>query len=87
MPLALLLVTFGTITASAAHYTVKPGDNLWTIARGFRVDVGSLARDNRITNPNFIYPGQNLTVRDPPAPAPFAAAPRGQFATSFSPKT
>jgi soluble lytic murein transglycosylase-like protein len=79
VPLALLLASFGTITASAAHYSVKPGDNLWTIARGFRVDVGSLARDNRLTNPNFIYPGQSLIVPDPPAPppAPVVARPAG----------
>ena len=77
MPLALLLVSFGTITASAAHYTVKPGDNLWTIARSLRVDIGSLARDNRITNPNFIYPGQSLTLPDAPAPAPVVAKPAG----------
>lgn len=84
MPLALLLVSFGTITASAAHYTVKPGDNLWTIARNFRVDVGSLARDNRVTSPDFIYPGQSLTVPDPPAPiVARAAGPRGEAAKAI----
>ena len=84
MPLALLLVSFGTITVSAAHYTVKPGDNLWTIARNFRVDVGSLARDNRVTNPDFIYPGQSLNVPDPPAPVVARpAGPRGAAAKAI----
>lgn len=84
MPLALLLVSFGTITASAAHYTVKPGDNLWTIARNFRVDVGSLARDNRVTSPDLIYPGQSLTVPDSPAPiVARAAGPRGEAAKAI----
>jgi soluble lytic murein transglycosylase-like protein len=88
VPLALLLVSFGTITASAAHYSVKPGDNLWTIARGFRIDVVSLARDNKLTNPNFIYPGQGLVVPDPPAPAPAPvvarpAGPRGAVAKAI----
>lgn len=49
----------GTIVT---YYTVRPGDTLWDIARKYRTTVAKLARDNRLRNPNVLYPGQKLMV-------------------------
>lgn len=35
---------------------------LWGIARHFGTSVDKLASDNNISNPNLIYPGQQITV-------------------------
>ena len=43
-------------------YTVRRGDNLWRIARRFRVSVNRIARLNGIQNPRMIYPGQILKI-------------------------
>jgi len=69
-----MLVAMATVTASAAQYVVKPGDTLWGIAHGQKVSLQTLLAQNRLANPNLIFPGQKLTVPDPPAPP---AAPRG----------
>jgi soluble lytic murein transglycosylase-like protein len=69
VPLAVALAALGTITASAGQYTVRPGDSLWTIAQHQRLDLGQLIRDNLSRNPNRIFPGERLTVPDPPPPA------------------
>ena len=56
----------------AAHeYTVKRGDNLWKIDKKmFHVDWRKIARDNGISNPDRIYPGQKLLIRKEPAREP-----------------
>jgi nucleoid-associated protein YgaU len=46
---------------------IKPGDNLWNIARdvygsGFEYTVLFLANNNQIINPDLIYPGQVLML-------------------------
>lgn len=58
-------------------YSVKAGDNLWTIAKNYGTTVGDIVRDNpEITDPNLIYPGQLLQIPggvatlEPTAPAP-----------------
>lgn len=43
-------------------YTVRRGDNLWRIARRFRVSVNRIASLNGIQNPRMIYPGQILKI-------------------------
>ncbi len=61
-------------------YTVRSGDTLGGIARRFRTTVATLARLNRISNPNKIRVGQVLrlpgggTTPPPPPPPPAATA-------------
>lgn len=47
--------------ASAAAYTVKPGDSLWSIAAAHRISVEELQAANALATAT-IYPGQTLTV-------------------------
>ena len=49
----------GTIT-----YTVQRNDNLTSIANRFGTTVNELVRLNNIQNPNLIYPGQVLIIRE-----------------------
>ena len=49
----------GTIT-----YTVQRNDNLTSIAARFGTTVSELVRLNNISNPNLIYPGQVLIIRE-----------------------
>ncbi len=44
------------------HYTVKSGDTLYKIARECGMSVVDLINMNRLTNPDWIYPGQVLTI-------------------------
>ncbi len=55
-------------TPQKTTYTVKPGDNLWTISKKL---MGSGARYSELyeanksiigSNPNLIYPGQTFTI-------------------------
>lgn len=48
--------------AKAQNYTVKSGDVLWKIAEKYNTTWESLAETNVLENPNFILPGQVLTV-------------------------
>jgi LysM repeat protein len=43
-------------------YTVNRGDTLNSIARRFGVSSTAIAQANGITNPNLIFPGQQLTI-------------------------
>jgi len=53
--------------AEPIEYTVKEGDSLWKIGRQlFKTDPYQIARDNGITNPNLIRPGQKLIINPPP---------------------
>jgi soluble lytic murein transglycosylase-like protein len=74
VPLGLLLAVLATVPASAGQYVVRPGDSLWSISRSQKVTVAKLVRDNHLGNPDLIFPGQRLTVPDPPAAAPAPAA-------------
>jgi WXG100 family type VII secretion target len=49
------------------RYTVQPGDNLYTIARGNPALVQQIAEANHLANPSLIQPGQVLVI--PPSPA------------------
>ena len=46
----------------AIIYTVQPGDTLYSIARRYGTFINNLVRFNYLTNPNLIYPGQQLVV-------------------------
>jgi LysM domain/Lysozyme like domain len=56
-----------------ATYLVKPGDTLSAIAVRFHTTTLTLARINRINNPDLIFAGQTLTIPNgdvPPPPPP-----------------
>jgi spore germination protein len=44
------------------QYTVVPGDTLSRLAQLFNTTVQAIAQANNITDPNLIYPGQNLII-------------------------
>lgn len=48
---------------STVYYTVKSGDNLSTIAAKYSTTWQAIAALNGLSNPNKIYPGQNLRIR------------------------
>jgi len=48
-------------TGSQVH-TVQRGENLFRIAQRYGVTVEALAQANGVTNPAFIYAGQQLTI-------------------------
>jgi membrane-bound lytic murein transglycosylase D len=48
--------------ASRIDHTVQNGDNLWTLARNYRVSHRSLAKWNGISTKDTIYPGQKLII-------------------------
>jgi membrane-bound lytic murein transglycosylase D len=52
---------------SLLSYKVRPGDTLWSVARRFQVDVGSLRRWNRVRVGVTLQPGQSLRVYVDPA--------------------
>lgn len=45
------------------EYTVKKGDTLSEIAEKYGTTVSELARINGLSNPDIIYPGQELSIR------------------------
>ena len=45
-----------------ARYTVRQGDNLWSIARAFGVDHRRLAEANGLSGRSLIHPGRTLVV-------------------------
>ncbi len=58
------------VPAVASVHVVRPGDNLWTIARRYRLSARNLAEWNRIDGNALLQPGQTLTL----APAQAGAA-------------
>lgn len=51
-------------------YTVQPGDMLGLIALRYGTSIRELARINGLSNPDLIYPGQVLKIRESGTPAP-----------------
>ncbi|WP_018132336.1 CAP domain-containing protein [Effusibacillus pohliae] len=43
-------------------YTVQPGDTVWRIAQRFEVGMDDIIGQNRLKNPDLIYPGQRLLI-------------------------
>ncbi len=52
--------------ASNDTYTIKNGDTLYKIAQDFNMSVDDLIRINNITNPNMIYAGNVLKLKEEP---------------------
>jgi len=58
----------GGASGGGTTYTVKKGDNLWTLAKKFYgsgADYTKIYEANKGTigkNPNLIYPGQTFTI-------------------------
>ncbi len=46
----------------ADSYQVKSGDNLWDLARQFKVDVVALKKLNNLNDKSALKPGQKLTI-------------------------
>lgn len=49
---------------SSRTYIVKSGDTLSSIAKKYGTTYQKIAKDNNISNPNKIYPGQKLTINN-----------------------
>ena len=62
----LIIRESGGVTppSGAVTYTVQRNDNLTEIAARFGTTVAELVRLNNIANPNLIYPGQVLIIRE-----------------------
>ena len=52
----------GANQPQAEIYMVQAGDTLSGIAGRFGTNYQKIARDNRIANPNLIYPGMRLKI-------------------------
>ena len=73
----------GETAAGGDVHIVAAGENLSTIAQRYGVSMAALAQANGITNYNFIYVGQRLTIPSSsggwaapaPVPAPVVAPP------------
>ncbi|QKI89373.1 lytic transglycosylase [Thiomicrorhabdus xiamenensis] len=57
-----LTIWQGPKTSKHTKYTVKNGDNLWDIAKEFKLSVKSLAQYNRLTLKSMLQPGQILKI-------------------------
>ncbi len=63
------------------YYTVQAGDTLIRIAGQFGTTVSEIVRLNNLANPNLIYVGQRLLIREgggpppPPGPTPIPTPP------------
>ncbi|MCK7436469.1 LysM peptidoglycan-binding domain-containing protein [Enterobacter cloacae] len=56
------LTIYGVNTNSPSAYIVSPGDTLAKIAAQNGTTVDELARENNISDPNKIYPGQSIFI-------------------------
>ena len=56
-------------------YVVQPGDNLSAIAAQNGVSLNSLLAANSLSDPNYVWAGQHLSIPGKAAPAPAAPAP------------
>jgi N-acetylmuramoyl-L-alanine amidase len=55
--------TFGSTTLEQVVHVVVAGDSIYSIARQYGVPVESiLASNGEVSNPDFIYPGQQILV-------------------------
>ena len=60
------LVVGQTIVVRNIRHVVRPGDSLYSIAARYGLSVQALLSANpQITNPNVIYPGQEIIIPEP----------------------
>jgi LysM repeat protein/GH25 family lysozyme M1 (1,4-beta-N-acetylmuramidase) len=52
----------GSVQSGHVYYTVRSGDNLSSIAERYGTTYSRIASLSRLSNPNWIYPGQQLIV-------------------------
>ncbi|WP_155299556.1 C40 family peptidase [Deinococcus kurensis] len=71
----LLTLLALTSSATAATYTVKPGDTLYSIAKSTGVDAAKLMQLNKLGS-STIQVGQKLSTGGAASPAPAAARPQ-----------
>lgn len=45
-------------------YAVRPGDTLYSIAKRYGITVNDILLRNKFDNPNVIYPGTLIKLRD-----------------------
>lgn len=55
--------------SSSGSYVVKPGDTLNKISRATGIPEGTIARINKISNPNLLIVGQTLRLSDSQSPS------------------
>ncbi|CAM9158030.1 unnamed protein product [Ascophyllum nodosum] len=68
-------------------YTIKTGDTLWAIANDHGVTIEDLLSWNHIPNPNIIFPGNTLIVRQGTRNTPAASASSSEAGESYTIKT
>lgn len=51
-----------TASKATRSYQIQPGDNLWDLARKFKVDVVALQKLNQLTSKSALKPGQSLKI-------------------------
>ncbi|MBW3623572.1 MAG: peptidoglycan endopeptidase [Armatimonadetes bacterium] len=71
--LLISLFAFSGAAASADVYTVRPGDNLTTIARRLGIPLQTLARKN--PGLTTLQPGQKIQIPEGDSPSPRSASP------------
>ncbi len=52
----------GVLGAGSKIHVVQPGENLWLIASRYNNDLSLLVETNKITDPETIYPGQQIII-------------------------
>lgn len=57
-----VVTTAATTATASTAYVVARGDTIKTIAAKFNITWQSLVTANNLTNPNLIYPGQQLVI-------------------------
>lgn len=67
-------------TPSVSTYVVKPGDTLNKISRATGVPEATIAKMNKITNPNLLIVGQTLRLSEGKSAAPAVRAGMGSAA-------
>ncbi len=79
-PTATPTATATPVSVGGGAHTVRWGETLYCIGRGYRVDPWSIAKANNIWWPYFIFPGQKLTIPNVPwSPVPSGPVCQPQF--------
>jgi membrane-bound lytic murein transglycosylase D len=57
-------------------YTVRKGDNLWSIAQKYDISISELTSWNNLSTRNKIFPGRKLKIYNPASPSANTLAPK-----------